>query len=157
MAWVWSTCRKMPVWNAGSLSRLLPTEFAGDEERVARFEREARALAALNHQGIAVLYEIGELEDTRNLAMEYVEGKSLQERLAVGPLSRHCLIDYTVQVADALEHAYLRGILCGRDCRQTISNSVLSGLLKITGPNLFAPYFSVSALIIKQFGRLFSA
>jgi serine/threonine-protein kinase len=65
----------------------------------------------LNHPGIAVLYEIGEVEDARSLATEYVEGRSLQEHLAVGPLSRHCLIDDTIQVEDALEHAHLRGIL----------------------------------------------
>lgn len=90
--------------------KVLPTEFARDEERVARFEREARAIAALNHSGISVLYEIGEVEDTHYLAMEYVEGRSLQEHLAVG-LSSHCVIDYAIQVADALEHAHLRGVL----------------------------------------------
>jgi serine/threonine protein kinase len=57
--------------------KVLPTEFARDEDRVARFEREARAVAALSHPGIAVLYEIGEADAVRYLAMEYVEGRSL--------------------------------------------------------------------------------
>jgi serine/threonine protein kinase len=83
--------------------KVLPTEFARDEDRVARFEREARAVAALSHPGIAVLYEIGEADAVRYLAMEYVEGRSLQEELAAGPLSLDRLIDYTTQIADALE------------------------------------------------------
>ncbi len=91
--------------------KVLPTEFARDEDRVARFEREARAVAALSHPGIAVLYEIGEADAVRYLAMEYVEGRSLQEELAAGPLTLDCLIDYTTQIADALEHAHRRGIL----------------------------------------------
>jgi len=91
--------------------KVLPTEFARDEDRVARFEREARAVAALSHPGIAVLYEIGEADAVRYLAMEYVEGRSLQEELAAGPLSVDRLIDYTTQIADALEHAHRRGIL----------------------------------------------
>jgi serine/threonine protein kinase len=110
--------------------KVLPTEFARDEERVARFEHEARAVAALNHPGIAVLYEIGEVEDTRYLAMEYVEGRSLQEHLAVGPLSRHCLIDYTIQVADALEHAHLRGIL-HRDTKPANIMVTVEGRVKL--------------------------
>jgi serine/threonine protein kinase len=91
--------------------KILPTEFAREEDRIARFEREARAVAALSHPGIAVLYEIGEDHGTHYLAMEFVEGRSLEEQLALGPLSRDCLIDYTIQIADALEHAHGRGVL----------------------------------------------
>jgi len=91
--------------------KILPAEFARDDDRVARFEREARAVAALSHPGIAVLYELGEIDNTRYLAMEYVEGRSLQEQLAAGPLSIDCVADYTIQIADALEHAHGRGIL----------------------------------------------
>lgn len=91
--------------------KVLPAEFALDQDRVARFEREARAVASLSHPGIAVLYEIGQVDTTRYLAMEYVEGKNLQEQCAAGPLSTDCLIDYTTQIADALEHAHRRGIL----------------------------------------------
>ena len=91
--------------------KVLPTEFALDDERVARFEREARAVAALSHPGIAILYEIGEAGTTRYLAMEFVEGRNLQEQLATEPISTDCLIDYTIQIADALEHAHRRGVL----------------------------------------------
>lgn len=91
--------------------KLLPAEFASDPDRVQRFLQEARAVAALNHPGIAVLYEIGELEGTHYLAMEYVEGRNLQEELIPGPFSKERLLDYATQIADALEHAHCRGIL----------------------------------------------
>lgn len=91
--------------------KVLPAEFTQDDDRVARFEREARAVAALSHPGIAVLYEIGEINNTRYLAFEFVEGKNLQEQLTAEPISTDCLVDYTVQISDALEHAHGRGIL----------------------------------------------
>lgn len=91
--------------------KMLPPEFAADEGRGERFLREARAVANLNHPGIAVLYEIGDAAGTQFLAMEYVSGKTLQEELAGGSLSKDRLADYTMQIADALEHAHLHGIL----------------------------------------------
>src|SRR5712672_2384832 len=91
--------------------KILPPEFARDQDRISRFDREARAVAALSHPGIAVLYEIGEEHGTHYLALEFVEGRTLGEQLALGPLSRDCLTDYTVQIADALEHAHGRGVL----------------------------------------------
>jgi serine/threonine protein kinase len=110
--------------------KVLPTEFARDEERVARFEREARAVAALSHPGIAVLYEIGQVDGMRYLAMEYVEGRSLQEQLALGPLSKGCVIDYATQVASALEHAHGRGIL-HRDIKPANMMVTLDGRVKL--------------------------
>ena len=68
-------------------------------------------MAALSHPGIAVLYEIGEDHGTHYLAMEFVEGRTLGEQLALGPLSRERLIDYTIQISDALEHAHGRGVV----------------------------------------------
>ena len=91
--------------------KVLPTEFAVDQDKVARFEREARAVAALSHPGIAVLYEIGEMDAIRYLAMEYVEGRNLAEQLVAQPLSTEGLVEYTTQIADALHHAHTRGIL----------------------------------------------
>ena len=109
--------------------KVLPPEFARDDDRVARFEREARAVAALSHPGIAVLYEIGEAGTTHYLAMEYVEGKDLQE-LAAGPLSTDCLVDYTLQIADALEHAHRRGIL-HRDIKPANAMVTAEGRVKL--------------------------
>jgi TolB-like protein/predicted Ser/Thr protein kinase len=91
--------------------KVLPAEFARHEDRVARFEREARAVAALSHPGIAVLYEVGEVDSMHYLAMEYVEGRNLQEQLAAEPMGMDRLIDYSVQIAEALEHAHRKGIL----------------------------------------------
>lgn len=91
--------------------KMLPPELAVDEGRGERFLREARAIATLNHPGIAVLYEIGETADTQFLAMEYVSGKTLQEELAAGPFPKDRLLDCMTQIADALEHAHHRGIL----------------------------------------------
>jgi len=110
--------------------KVLPTEFARDEERVARFEREARAVAALSHPGIAVLYEIGEVDGILYLAMEYVEGSSLQEQLALGTLSSSRVIDYAVQIADALDHAHRRGIL-HRDIKPANIMVTLDGRVKL--------------------------
>jgi serine/threonine protein kinase/tetratricopeptide (TPR) repeat protein len=91
--------------------KILPKEFAVDVDRVARFEREARAVAALSHPGIAVLYEIGEVDDTRYLAMEFVEGRNLAEHLVTQALCEQDLVDYTKQIAEALHHAHTRGVL----------------------------------------------
>ncbi len=66
--------------------KVLPEAFAQNEERLARFEREARLLAALNHPGIATLYEVEESEGKPFLVMELVEGETLAERIAHGPL-----------------------------------------------------------------------
>jgi serine/threonine protein kinase len=73
--------------------------------------RASRAVAALNHPGIAVLYEIGEFHGTRYLAMEYVEGATLQEQLTTSALSKDSAVRNSIQVADALEHANGKRIL----------------------------------------------
>src|SRR5688572_20470021 len=66
--------------------KTLPPEFARDEERLARFEREARVLASLNHPNVAAIYGIEEAGGTRFLVLELVEGETLAEVLRRGPL-----------------------------------------------------------------------
>ncbi len=66
--------------------KVLPAAFADDEERVARLEREARLLASLNHPHIAAIYSLEAVEGNRFLVLEVVEGETLQERIARGPL-----------------------------------------------------------------------
>src|SRR5437588_6064201 len=66
--------------------KLLPEEFARDTERVARFEREARVLASLNHPNIAAIYGLEHSDDQNFLVMELVEGETLAERLKRGPV-----------------------------------------------------------------------
>jgi eukaryotic-like serine/threonine-protein kinase len=91
--------------------KVLPPEFAADPERLRRFEREARAASALSHPGVAHIYDIGEAGGVRYIAMEYVEGRTLQDDLADGPLPTDRLLEIGVQVADALGEAHARGIV----------------------------------------------
>ena len=72
--------------------KILPAALAADVEMVARFEREARMLASLNHPHIAAIYGVERSGDTRALVMELVEGEDLAQRLARGVLPAECLV-----------------------------------------------------------------
>jgi eukaryotic-like serine/threonine-protein kinase len=90
--------------------KLLPDYFAGDAARLSRFEREARAASALNHPNVATIYEIGEAEGSRYIAMEYVEGQTLSAKISDAPLPSDEIVDMAMQVADAFDQAHARGI-----------------------------------------------
>ncbi len=89
--------------------KLLPSRLASDELRM-RFEREARAISALSHPHICALYDIGSHDGTAYIVMEFLEGETLAERLARGPLPLTQLLRYGAQIADALQHAHRAGI-----------------------------------------------
>ena len=91
--------------------KVLPEEFFENEERRARFAREARVLASLNHPGIAVLYSFEEIGARHLIVMELVEGQSLAERLASGPLRFEECLSCAIQMAEALEAAHEKGIV----------------------------------------------
>ncbi|HUK12905.1 MAG TPA: protein kinase [Thermoanaerobaculaceae bacterium] len=91
--------------------KFLPQGFAEDPERHARFEREAKLLAALNHPNIAVLYGLEHLDGQHALAMELVEGEGLEERIARGAVPLEEAVPIARQVADALEAAHEKGIV----------------------------------------------
>jgi eukaryotic-like serine/threonine-protein kinase len=91
--------------------KILSESFAADPERVARFQREAEVLASLNHPNIAAIYGIEEAEDTRALVMELVEGETLVERIARGPVPVDEAMFIARQVAEALEAAHEHGII----------------------------------------------
>ena len=99
--------------------KVLPQEFAADPERMARFEREAKVLASLNHPNIATLYGLetvsgAETEtgtETTFLAMELVEGEDLSERIKRGPIPVEEAIPIALQIAEALEAAHEQGII----------------------------------------------
>ncbi|HEY1537660.1 MAG TPA: serine/threonine-protein kinase, partial [Polyangiaceae bacterium] len=91
--------------------KLLSTAFQRDPERLRLFEQEARAAAALNHPNIMAVYEVGECEGKPFIAAEYVEGKTLAERLRRGVLSLDEAKRLGAQIADALAAAHERGIV----------------------------------------------
>src|SRR4051794_35786798 len=86
--------------------KVLSAEVAADQERSRRFAREARAAAAVRHPGVAHIYEIGEVDGRAFIAMEYVEGESLDARLRVQSVPLGDVVDYGAQAADALEEAH---------------------------------------------------
>jgi serine/threonine protein kinase/WD40 repeat protein len=85
--------------------------FAADPDRIARFEREAKVLASLNHPHIAALYGMEESSGQHFLVMELVEGQTLAERLLGGPMSVEETLPIALQIADALEGAHEKGIV----------------------------------------------
>src|SRR5712691_5864281 len=91
--------------------KVLPDSFASDPERVARFEREAKTLAALNHPNIAHIHGFEESEGVRALVMELVEGPTLADRLAQGPIPIDEALPIAKQIAEALEAAHEQGII----------------------------------------------
>ncbi len=91
--------------------KVLPQEFASDDERLARFEREAKLLASLNHPNIASIYGLEESDGVEALILELVEGPTLAERIAEGPLSPEEALPIAKQIAEALEGGHEAGII----------------------------------------------
>jgi serine/threonine protein kinase/tetratricopeptide (TPR) repeat protein len=91
--------------------KILKEGHLSSADALLRFEREARAIASLNHPHIATLHDIGEHDDTRFLVMEYLAGQSLAVRLASGPLALADALRYAAQTADALDHAHQVGVV----------------------------------------------
>jgi eukaryotic-like serine/threonine-protein kinase len=108
--------------------KVLPEAFALDRERLARFEREAQVLAALNHPNIAHVY--GVLEDPPALVLELVEGEDLAARLARGPLPLDEALAVAGQLANALEAAHERGIV-HRDLKPANIRLTRDGTVKV--------------------------
>ena len=91
--------------------KVLPGEVANDEARLARFEREAKLLASLNHQNIATLHGLEEHEGQGFLVMELAEGTDLAHRIALRPVPIDEALDYARQIAEGLEAAHEKGII----------------------------------------------
>jgi len=91
--------------------KFLPSELSNDKQALERFLREARAAAALNHPNICTIYEIGDHEGQRFIAMELLEGQTLSQRIGGKPLPIDALLDLGTQVADALTTAHAKGIV----------------------------------------------
>lgn len=91
--------------------KVLPPEVGADPERMHRFVQEARLASALTHPNVAYIHEIGQAGDIRFLAMEYVEGEPLSNRIREGPLAMDEIVQIGIQVADALDDAHSKGIV----------------------------------------------
>ena len=89
--------------------KILPRVFTSDPERLARFEREARVLAALNHPNIGAIFGVEDAEGIRALVLELVEGEMLADRIARGPVPMKDALGMARQIADALDAAHEKG------------------------------------------------
>ncbi len=110
--------------------KVLPAAFTEDKERLARFEREAHLLAQLNHRNIASIFGLEESDGVRALVMELVEGPTLAERLAAGPLPLAESLSISLQIAQALEEAHEKGIV-HRDLKPQNIKASIEGKVKV--------------------------
>lgn len=91
--------------------KALPAHLAGDPDRLARFQREAKALAALNHPGVGAIYGLEEAGGHQYLVLEYIEGETLMDRLGSGAIPVDEALSIARQMAEALEAAHEKGIV----------------------------------------------
>jgi Tol biopolymer transport system component len=110
--------------------KVLPEVFAGDVERMARFEREAKLLASLNHPNIAAIHGLEESGPMRALVMELVEGPTLAERIATGPIPMDEALPIAKQVAEALEYAHDHNVI-HRDLKPANIKVTAEGTVKV--------------------------
>src|SRR5512139_3126547 len=91
--------------------KVLPPEVSADPDRRARFEREAKTIAGLNHPHICTLHDVGEHEGSTFLVMEHLTGETLAQRLEQGPLPLEQALGVATEIADALSAAHRQGVI----------------------------------------------
>ncbi len=110
--------------------KILPEEFARDADRVARFQREAKLLASLNHPNIASIYGLEESDGAHFLVLELVEGDTLSDRIKAGPIPVEESLKLALQIAEALEAAHERGVI-HRDLKPSNIKVTPDGKIKV--------------------------
>ncbi|MDQ2979989.1 MAG: serine/threonine protein kinase, partial [Acidobacteriota bacterium] len=110
--------------------KILPEAFAQDPDRLARFEREARLLASLNHPGLAAIYGLEQAGPVRYIVMELIPGETLAEKLATGALAIPEALDLARQIAEALVAAHEKGIV-HRDLKPSNIKVTPDGKVKV--------------------------
>src|SRR5262245_50991439 len=110
--------------------KVLPEHFADDRDRLARFEREAQVLASLNHPNIAQIYGLESVGGSGCIAMELVEGETLADRVAGGPLALDEALGIAKQIVEALAAAHERGIV-HRDLKPANVKITPNGVVKV--------------------------
>jgi len=135
--------------------KLLPPEWTGDPDRLARLEREARLLASLNHPNIATIHGIEDGAGIRALVLEFIEGDTLADRIARGPLPLAEALTIARQIGEALDAAHERGIV-HRDLKPANIKITPAGLVKVldfgiatleSGPEGSTPHGSQSPTV----------
>jgi Tol biopolymer transport system component len=110
--------------------KILPDEFAQDSDRVSRFQREAEVLASLSHPNIAAIYDLQETNETRYLILELVEGETLADRIARGPIPVEDALPIAKSICDALDAAHEKGII-HRDLKPANIKLTKDGAVKV--------------------------
>jgi len=134
--------------------KVIPAELSRDPDRIKRFEQEARAAGALSHPNVCAIYDVGTYEGAPYVVMELLEGESLQQRLASGPVPLRKALDYSAQIAHGLSAAHEKGIV-HRDLKPgnvfVTKNGRVKvldfGLAKLTRPEVLAPVGEATASI----------
>ncbi len=137
--------RKLPRGGWPAASSYLPEAFTSDPDRLARFEREAKVLASLNHPNIGSIYGLEEAEGVKALVLELVEGPTLADRIKQGPIPIDEALPIAKQIAEALEAAHEQGVI-HRDLKPANIKVKADGTVKVLDFGL-----------AKASGRIFSA
>jgi len=91
--------------------KILPATLSSDPDRLQRFQHEARILSTLNHPNVLAIYDVGEQDGVRYLVSEFLDGQTLREKLAAGPLSRWRIVEYALEIAKGLAAAHEKGVV----------------------------------------------